>query len=97
MAGSSSGLSGDTSLLLTYPKDLVLDSMGNMYVADEDNQRIQLFLSGQLNGTTIVGVIGISGNSSFVLNGPCALDIDDQLDFYVVDFNNARIQKFLHY
>jgi tripartite motif-containing protein 71 len=26
-----------------YPQDIVVDSQGNVYVADEDNQRIQVF------------------------------------------------------
>ncbi|CAF1049606.1 unnamed protein product [Adineta steineri] len=56
VAGDSNGLSGNTSLLLDSPKDVKLDSMGNVYVADEDNKRIQFFLSGQVNGTTIAGV-----------------------------------------
>ncbi|CAF4005724.1 unnamed protein product, partial [Rotaria sp. Silwood1] len=30
--------------------------MGNMYVADRENQRMQLFMNGQTEGITIAGV-----------------------------------------
>lgn len=96
VAGSNSGSSGGTSLLLNAPRDLVLDSLGNMYVADESNQRIQLFLPGQLNGTTIVGVTGTMGSNSSLLHGPCSLAIDHQLNLYVADFYNQRVQNFMH-
>ena len=97
VAGSSSGLSGNTSSLLNAPHDVALDSMGNLYVADENNQRIQLFLPGQLNGTTIAGVTGMSGSTFRLFHGPCALVIDNQFNLYVADIYNHRIQKFIHY
>ena len=96
VAGSSSGLSGNTSSMLTAPRDVALDFMGNVYVADESNQRIQLFLPGQFNGTTIAGTTGISGSTSALFNGPCALAFDNQLNLYVADIYNHRIQKFSH-
>ena len=97
VAGSGNGLSGSTTLLLNSPTDVTLDPTGNMYVADEGNQRIQLFLPDQLNGTTIAGVTDTLGSTSTLFNGPCALAIDHQFNLYVTDINNARVQKFLHY
>ena len=47
VAGSSSGSRGGTPLLLNAPHDLALDSMGSLYVADENSERIQLFLPSQ--------------------------------------------------
>ena len=96
VAGSSSGLTGNTSSLLNGPHGLVLDPMGNVYVADENNQRIQLFLPSQLNGTTIAGVTGVLGSTSLVFNGPCALTIDNQFNLFVADIYNYRVQKFIH-
>ena len=96
MVGSSSGMSGNTSSLLSGPHDIAVDSMGNLYVADENNQRIQLFLPGHLNGTTIAGVTGMSGSSSLIFHGPCALAIDNQFNLYVADIYNTRVQKFIH-
>ena len=97
VAGSSSGLSGNTSLLFQDPPDVTLDSMGNIYVADEHNQRIQLLLSDQLNGTTIAGDTGTSGSSSLLFDGPCAVAIDNEFNLYVADIYNHRVQKFIHY
>jgi DNA-binding beta-propeller fold protein YncE len=96
VAGSSSGLSGNTSLLLESPPDVKLDSMGNIYVADEGNLRIQLFLSGQSNGTTIAGVTSTPGSTSILFNTPCGLAVDSEFNLYVADIYNARVQKFVH-
>ena len=97
VAGSNSGLIGITSSLLNYPTDVILDSMGNMYVSDEGNHRIQFFLAGQSDGTTIAGVTGIAGSTSQLLHTPSSLTIDSQFTIYVTDYNNYRVQKFLHY
>ena len=43
VAGSSSGTPGISSTLLQYPRDITLDYMKNVYVADCDNNRIQFF------------------------------------------------------
>ncbi len=96
VAGSSNGTIGSTPTLLNYPADVTLDSMGNMYVADEGNQRIQFFLAGQSNGTTIAGVTGVSGSTSQLFYTPSSLALDSQLNIYVTDYNNHRVQKFLH-
>jgi sugar lactone lactonase YvrE len=97
VAGSASGTPGNTSTMLNYPTDVVLDSLGNMYISDEGNHRIQFFLSGQSNGTTIAGVTGIPRNSSELLYTPSSLAIDSQFNIYVTDYYNHRVQKFLHY
>jgi DNA-binding beta-propeller fold protein YncE len=71
--------------------------MGNVYVADTMNHRIQFISSGQLDGVTIAGMTASSGNSSTLLNSPYSLALDNQLNLYVSDSNNHRIQKFFHY
>ena len=50
--------------------DITLDSMGNVYVADTYNDRIQFFLAGQSNGTTIAGITGSAGSTPDLLDGP---------------------------
>lgn len=96
VAGSSSGSYGDTSALLSYPTDVTLDSLGNMYVSDEGNHRIQFFLPGQSNGTTIIGVTGTPGSTDELLHTPSSLVVDSQFNIFVTDYNNYRVQMFQH-
>jgi hypothetical protein len=97
LAGSSTGSIGTTSILLNYPSDVTLDSMGNMYVSDEGNHRIQFFLAGQSNGTTVAGVTSTPGSTAQLLHTPSSLAVDSQFNIYVVDYNNYRVQEFQHY
>ncbi|CAF5080308.1 unnamed protein product [Rotaria sp. Silwood1] len=88
---------GSTTWMLSYPQGLTLDSTGNIYVADSGNHRVQLFLSGQKNGTTIAGVTSASGSLSNLLSYPHSLLLDQQLNLYVSDSSNHRIQMFVRY
>ncbi|CAF1370282.1 unnamed protein product [Rotaria sordida] len=91
IAGSTSGTAGASSTMLDYPMGLTVDPTGNIYVADTGNNRVQLFLAGQSNGTTIAGGVG-SGATQ--LSGPRAVALDAQLNLYVADTGNGRVQKF---
>jgi sugar lactone lactonase YvrE len=95
--GSSNGSFGVTSTLLYYHTDVTLDSMGNMYVSDEGNERIQFFLRGQSSGTTVAGVTGTSGSTPQLLDTPSSVAIDNQSNIYVTDYMNYRVQKFVHH
>lgn len=97
VVGSINGTAGATSTLLSYTVDMTIDPMGNLYVADRNNHRIQFFLNGQLNGTTIAGITSTSGNNSTTLSQPRSVKLDSQLNLYVADASNHRIQKFLRY
>ena len=97
IVGNSSGFPGNTSTELQSPTDVTLDPMGNIYVSDYNNHRIQFFLRDQSIGKTIVGITSISDNSSTVLNRPISLKLDNQLNLYVVDHYNNRVQKFVRY
>lgn len=97
VAGSSIGSSGNTATLLSEPSDVLLDPMGNMYVVDMGNHRIQFFSSDQTNGVTIAGSTSLSGDNATLLNAPSTLTLDNQLNLYVVDQSNNRIQKFIRY
>lgn len=97
IAGDQMGTSGMNSTLLNKPVGLTMDPMGNIYVADSDNHRIQFFPAGQSNGITIAGISGISGTNSTHLNTPYWIILDRQLNIYISDTLNNRIQKFLRY
>ncbi|CAF3039404.1 unnamed protein product [Rotaria sp. Silwood2] len=84
IAGSTSGTCGSTSTMLCYPTAMTLDSMGNLYVADTNNNRIQLFLAGSSNGITIASA-----------NFPGGVALDSQLNLYVTEQYNHRVLKFM--
>lgn len=93
LAGSPNGTSGNTSSLLSYPIGMVYDPMGNMYVVDRGNHRTQLYMVGETIARTIAGVTAIPGNSSNLFNLPWWIALDAQLNLYVSDSNNYRIQS----
>ena len=97
VAGNLNGTPGSTSMELNSPFDVEMDPMGNAYVADKGNHRIQFFLVGQSTGVTIAGVTGTIGINSTRLSSPSSVTLDNQLNLYVADTNNQRIQKFLRY
>lgn len=97
VAGNSSGVAGTSSTMLTYPTGVTLDPMGNIYVADAGNHRIQFFQSGQTEGLTIAGIGSVSGSDAIHLNAPYTVRLDNQLNLYVADMSNHRVQKFLRY
>ncbi|CAF0833013.1 unnamed protein product [Rotaria sordida] len=97
IAGDINGPNGSISTLLNQPIGMTVDYLGNVYVADAVNFRIQLFLAGQSNGTTIAGVTGISGTNSTLLGIPYALTLDSQLNLYVADTGNNRVQMFVRF
>ncbi len=96
VAGSINGSVGSGPTMFDNPFDVTLDPMGNVYVADRYNYRIQFFQAGELNGTTIAGT-GVSGSSSTTLDSPLSVALDSQLNLYVADTQNNRIQKFTRY
>lgn len=97
IVGNANNVSGSTPTLLYQPVGITLDPMGNIYVADAANQRIQFFMSGQSSGQTIAGVSTTYGKFSSLLFYPYWPILDNQLNLYVVDCINHRIQKFSRY
>jgi len=97
LAGSPIGLTGVPPDGLYRPIDMTLDPMGNCYVADYDNQRIQFFPIGERNGTTIAGITDVRGTSATLLDRPASVKLDNQLNLYVSDRFNHRVQKFMRY
>lgn len=91
LLGDISGSAGSTATLLNHPIGIAMDPMGNIYVADSSNHRIQFFLNGQSSGTTMAGT-GVAGMNASQLSIPFWVILDNQLNLYVSDTNNARIQ-----
>jgi sugar lactone lactonase YvrE len=96
----SGSFSGDgasaTTAALAKPSGVSIDSAGNLYIADTDNQRIR-----QVSGGTIVTVVG-SNQQGFggdggpatgaILNSPKAVAPDASGDLTVADKLNQRLR-----
>lgn len=95
--GNSNGSFGSGESELKTPLKVILDPMGNIYVADGDNHRVQFYPPDQMNGTTILGTTNVSGTDPSLLNRPRSIAFDNQLNLYVVEEDNHRVQKFLRY
>ena len=97
IAGNLNASSGNSPSSLYRPFGLTVDPMGNLYVADSGNQRIQFFSLGQTEGRTIAGMTGVSGSNSMLLTAPYGITFDNHLNLYVADTWGNRVQKFLRY
>jgi DNA-binding beta-propeller fold protein YncE len=72
---------------------MIVDHLGNVYVADTNNHRIMRWSKGSKEGQIIVGGNG-SGQQSNQLNYPTGLSFDRLGNLYVADLSNNRVQKF---
>ena len=76
--------------MLNHPKGIFVDTNLDLYVADTDNDRIQLFIFGQTNGTTVPQATSASGET---LKGPTGIMLDLDKNIFVVDNGNNRIVR----
>jgi sugar lactone lactonase YvrE len=78
---------------VSYPNGVVVDQLGTVYVAEEQNDRIIRWLEGATQGSVIIGGNGRGGQSN-QLCVPICLSFDRHGNLYVADWGNARVQKF---
>lgn len=97
ITGNINGTAGNSSTELSTPSDVTVDRLGNIYIADTNNHRIQFFPVGSTSGTTIAGVTGVFGSSALLLRNPSSAVVDSQFNLYVSDSINHRIRKFMRY
>ncbi|CAF1340167.1 unnamed protein product [Adineta steineri] len=74
------------------PRNMVVDSNGNLYIVDGGNSRIQRWMQNANSSTTIVG--GTQGTASNQLSSPETALFDKYNNLLVVDRGNNRIQFF---
>jgi hypothetical protein len=104
---SSTSACGDggaaTSAYLAEPNNLVVDSAGNLYIADFLDNRIRLVNAGTGLISTVVGT-GASCTSNgacgdggaaagALLNYPSFVDMDGAGNLYIADRNTMRVRK----
>jgi len=100
----TSGATGDgglaTNATLNYPMGIVLDTSGNIYIADRANNAIRKVDISTGNISTVAGTIGSSGASGdgglatdAKLNFPQGVALDSSGNIYISDRNNNAIRK----
>jgi tripartite motif-containing protein 71 len=72
------------------PVEMALDSSGNVYIVDADNNRIQKF---DPDGT-FIAKWGSQGERDGQFTHPQGAALDSSGNVYVADGSNNRIQKF---
>ena len=88
MVIAGNGSAGNAPNQLNAPQGITLDTRQNLYVADSNNNRVQLFRSGSLIGTTLAGN-GASGTIALLV--PIGLVFDAGEYLFIADCNNHRI------
>jgi sugar lactone lactonase YvrE len=86
---AGNGSCGSTSNMLNGNNGIFVDINLDLYVADQANNRIQLFRLGQLNGITVVG--SESANLTIALHNPTGVVLDADNYLFIVDKGNNRI------
>lgn len=96
------GYSGDggraTQAMLNYPKGLVADGAGNLYVADSFNSRIRMVTAnGMITTVAGNGKFGNRGDggpaASAQLNSPSGVTLDAAGNLYVADSQNNLVRR----
>ena len=86
---AGTGSSGSTSAALHDPRGLFVDINLDLYVVDQNNNRIQLFLSGQLIAITVAG--NTSPTTTISLNKPAGVTLDADNYLFIIEYGGNRI------
>jgi uridylate kinase len=99
------GFGGDSGpaaqATLNFPVGVAVDSAGNVFIADRDNNRIREVLSGSRIITTVAGTGApdFSGDdgaaSEATLSMPHGLAVDSHGDLFIADTYNQRVREIL--
>jgi hypothetical protein len=97
-----SGFSGDggiaTLAKLNGPEGVAVDGAGNVYIADQGNNRIRevIAAAGFIFTIAGTGIAGFSGDGAAAtaakLNAPASVDVDISGNVYIADYSNNRIR-----
>jgi sugar lactone lactonase YvrE len=77
------------------PTGLHINTNNTLYIADQTNNRIQMWLAGAGSGTTVAGdSADHQGSNSTMLQAPVDVTFDNNGFMYVSDQGNNRVQRF---
>ncbi|CAF0778639.1 unnamed protein product [Adineta ricciae] len=86
---AGTGNKGSNSNELSWPEGIFVDVNFDLFVADYENNRIQLFSYGATNATTIAGEKSVSPTIS--LHNPRAITLDANKYLYIVESAAERV------
>ena len=96
--GSAGDNGSATAATLNYPKNITIDSAGNIYIADKTNSKIR-----KINTSGIITTIAGTGTAGFKGDGglataatllrPQGVAVDSSGNVYIADTENHRIRK----
>jgi hypothetical protein len=89
---AGAGDTGSAPNQLNKPTGIFVDSSGNVYVADTDNNRVQEWAPGATSGVTVAGGHGY-GSAANQLELPSKVVVDSVGNVYVADTGNNRVQE----
>jgi hypothetical protein len=87
---TSWGSTGSAAGQFDFPLDVAIDGLGYVYVADDDNHRVQKFTSDGV----FVAEWGSQGTGEGQFSDFEGVAVDDDGNVYAVDSGNGRVQKF---
>ncbi|CAF0718841.1 unnamed protein product [Adineta steineri] len=86
---AGTGIKGLASNQLSGPIGIFVDVNLDLYVADCQNRRVQLFQSGESKGITVAGSASL--NPTIILSCPTRIILDAEKYLFIVDMVNGRI------
>ena len=89
---------GNTANTLYYPWGIhsIPSLSTDLYISNFYGHSVMKWTPGASSGTFVAGTPGVAGSNSTLLNYPMGIKLDSNLNLYVVDYGNHRVQMFCY-
>ena len=96
--GISAGDNGPaTSAQFNVISGVAVDGAGNVYIADQNDQRVRKVSNGTIVPVAGTGAAGFGGDggpaADAQLNSPMGIAVDSEGNLYIADYGNNRVRK----